>query len=655
MDTRTTSPFALADPRRAARFVALVLASVIAVAYANGVRLGFYFDDWHVIESNPHVRRLGNIPRAFVDVDVSSVVPERRALRPIPFASFAVNYAIAGNRPWSYHLVNIALHWLATLLVFRIVRDHFWLGDRGPLIAAIAALVMAVHPLATSAVNQVAGRSVILATIFYLAAFDAALRRRLASLALLALALLTTASAASLPVVVLGHWLIAPRDAPDRRPRGLFAALCVLACAGLLYRRLLVPPAVIAALRAADVPLAHYVMTGWSAAFYYLRLFLWPDALVIDRLDYPVASAFGNPQAWASLAGIAAIAALGWRVRQRWPALTMAALWFLVTLTAESTLFPRAEPVAEHRAYLAMLGLGTAAAVAVWSAGRALAARLRAPIGWQVAVAAAFLVTALGAATVGRNRTWRDDYTLWLDATRKAPANTRAWSNAGRAALHRGKYEEARRLFAESRKLAPCYPYTLTDLSILEWRTGNLEASLRWAEQAAWCNPDMALVHYHRGTALERVNRSRDALAAYRRTTQIDSMHADAWYAQGRVLEARGDWAGAAAAYEQVRTIDPLRTDAAMAAGVIYLRRLADPDRALERYAAVLDLVPEHYGALYQRAIALLAAGRIDEAIAAWRIFEPLAEAAGDQVTLRAAPEALRRAAQEQRGGTPRP
>jgi hypothetical protein len=29
----------------------------------------------------------------------------------------------------SYHLVNLLLHWLVTLLIFRIVRDHLWLGD----------------------------------------------------------------------------------------------------------------------------------------------------------------------------------------------------------------------------------------------------------------------------------------------------------------------------------------------------------------------------------------------------------------------------------------------------------------------------------------------------------------------------------------------
>ncbi len=636
--------------------MALLLAAAVALGYANGLRLGFYFDDWHAIEQNPHIRRLGNIPRAFVDVSVSSVVPENRTLRPLLFTTFALNHSISGTDPWSYHLVNILLHWLAAVLVFRIVRDHFWLGDHATLVAAIAALVVAVHPLNTSAVNHVSARSAILTAVLYLASFDAAVRdRRLASLALLALALLTKSIAATLPLVVLGYWLVAPspRGATARRPWGFLAALCAVAGAGLLYCKLLIPAPVLASTHAADMTVGRYAMTGWSAYLYYLRLFLWPNALVIDRVDYPVVTSFWQLQACGSLAALLAIGAMAWRMRRAEPALTMAAVWYGCTLAAESLAFPLAEPVNEHRPYLAMLGLGTAAAIGIHRLGAAVAARLHAPVAWMVTVAATLVVTALGAATVGRNRTWHDDYTLWLDATRKAPRNTRAWGNAGHAALALGRYEEARRLLTESRRLAPCYAYTLMNLSVLEWRIGSLERSLRWAEQAARCKPDMALAHHYRGAALERVNRSIDALAAYRRVTAVDPQHADAWFAQGRLLEGRSDWAAAAAAYDRVLAIDPLRTDAAMAAGVIYHHRLDDPPRGLERYDRALDVTPGHYGALYQRAVALLAAGRTEEAMAAWQRFVPLAEAAGDRATLEAAPEILRRAAASQQTERP--
>ena len=70
---------------------------------------------------------------------------------------------------------------------------------------------------------------------------------------------------------------------------------------------------------------------------------------------------------------------------------------------------------------------------------------------------------------------------------------------------------------------------------------------------------------------------------------------------------------------------------------------LGDPSRAADLYRTVLRLVPSHYGAQYQLAVALLASGREREARAAWRAFVPMAEAIGDRASIDGAPERLRR------------
>ncbi len=110
----------------------------------------------------------------------------------------------------------------------------------------------------------------------------------------------------------------------------------------------------------------------------------------------------------------------------------------------------------------------------------------------------------------------------------------------------------------------------------------------------------------------------------------------------GRRLEAAGDVAGALAAFEAARAADPGSPDATMAAGLLYQHWLHEPARAVACYRAVLAVQPEHYGARYQLSTALLAAGRTDEARAAWSRFVPAARAIGDQATLDQAPAALR-------------
>src|SRR5205814_7551681 len=63
--------------------VALLLAAVIAIVYANGLRIGFHFDDGHVIEKNPHIQSLTAIPRFFVDPATSSSSHQNRVVRPL--------------------------------------------------------------------------------------------------------------------------------------------------------------------------------------------------------------------------------------------------------------------------------------------------------------------------------------------------------------------------------------------------------------------------------------------------------------------------------------------------------------------------------------------------------------------------------------------
>ncbi|HJZ61557.1 MAG TPA: tetratricopeptide repeat protein, partial [Miltoncostaeaceae bacterium] len=484
-----------------------------------------------------------------------------------------------------------------------------------------------------------------LTTVFYLAAFDASARdHRVLSVVLAACAMLTKSIAVTLPLAVLMHRLVAPSYRRRPVPWRFIAVLSIVAVAGLVYRWLLLPPWVLATARQPGMTPWTYFMTEWSALVYYLRLFVWPDALVIDRVDFPYARSLLDVQAWGSLLVLAALGAIVWSLARRRRAFAFGAIWFLLTLAPESSFFPLAEPVNEHRPYLAMLGLATIAALGLWLAAGTAARRLAAPAPWPFAVVVTFVVTLLGATTHARNEVWRDDLRLWLDATEKAPRNARAWMNAGHAALTRGDLAQAGTLLLEAHRLSPCYAYVQLNLSALAAREGEAAASLRWADEAVRCNPGLALARVSRAEALERMGRVDEALAEYREATGLDSVHAGAWLAQGRLLEQRGQWAAAAAAYDAAASADSTSTEARMRAGLLYAYRLGDSAAAIERYRAVLALDPAHYGAHYQIAVALLAAGRRDEARAAWSRFTPLAAAIGDQSSIDGAPAELRAA-----------
>src|SRR5213075_2308785 len=127
-------------------------------------------------------------------------------VRAVLKASYTLNWTLDA-RPFGFHLVNIALHALNTVLLFLIgtklipynVRDY----SVSP--ALLAALLFALHPMQTEAVTYISGRSSSLMATLYLSALLAYLRGAHWgwSCLLFVLALATRETAVTLPAALL--------------------------------------------------------------------------------------------------------------------------------------------------------------------------------------------------------------------------------------------------------------------------------------------------------------------------------------------------------------------------------------------------------------------------------------------------------------------
>src|SRR5881296_2583363 len=564
----------LGGRRFTAGFVAL-LALGIAASYSNSLGIGFYFDDLYGIRNNPTIRSLRNIPSFFTDPHAFWTDRTQADVRPVLLITYALNYAVSGLAPWSYHVLNLLLHFIAALLVFVIVRDHVWwpVEDRGPsgparIPAAAAALFFALAPLNTQPVDYVWARSALLSTTLYLGAFLAFLRRRWTLGAVLfALALLTKAIAVTLPAMLLIHDFVY-RDRTRYRsvksylgdwrrlvlPVLLPAALAV---AYVAYRSAVLPSWTAETRQQGWVTPRIWLMSQWSALLYYVRLFVWPNGLSADH-DFPYTTSLVSVRAWLPLLVLVAWAAAALRVAERSPQVTFATAWFLVTLAPESSFAPLAEVVNDHRPYIASsLGLSVLLAWLLDRAAARVAARPRATF------AAVSLALSIAAVPFDRYRTWQwqDALRIWEDTVRKSPNNGRAWMNAGQNLMARGDLAAARRYLERARALMPRSPFVYMSLGLLEGREGHLEEALRAANEAV------------------------------------------------RLLSAG---------------LDALRTQ-------------HDPERAAALFRELLAHTPTHYGATYQLAVSLDAAGRPSEARPVWEKMLEMAEAAHDEETAHAA------------------
>src|SRR5688500_477519 len=149
---------------------AVLLAVAAVLAYANSFSVPLLFDDWVTIQHNPRLRQLWPIWSALSPPEYSGV-----GGRPVANLSFVLNYALTGESVPGFHAINLAIHFLAGLTLFGIVRRTLRLPQwrerfhrsAGAVALAVAGLWM-LQPVQTQSVTYVSQRTESLMGLFYL-------------------------------------------------------------------------------------------------------------------------------------------------------------------------------------------------------------------------------------------------------------------------------------------------------------------------------------------------------------------------------------------------------------------------------------------------------------------------------------------------------
>jgi len=435
-----------AESGTAVRFALIGLTLAVVLAYCNTLKVPFIFDDFPTIEKNDSIRNLTDLGRVLQPpTEGGSGVSGR----PLVNLTLAVNYAVSGLQPWSYHLFNTVVHALATLTLFGLVRRTLqgpvmrepWNRQALP-VAFITALLWAVHPLLTESVTCIIQRTESLFGLFYLFtlyAFARAagssgkqeqLRWAVSSVAACLLGMATKEAMVTAPVIVLlyDRTFLAGTFRGVGRRRWIYYGL--FATWALLFFLLQGNPMRGGTAGYEKVTPWHYLLTQCRGIVIYLRLSLWPHPLILDYGTGVTRSVVDVlPQA-VLLVGLAA--GTVWAMVRR-PVLGFLGAWFFIILSPSSSVVPLVtQTLAEHRMYLPLVAI---VALAVGLLARR-SADLVLPLGLAVALAA-------GLATLSRNALYRDPYALWTFNRSHWPENERVFGGLANAADDAGRFAEA--------------------------------------------------------------------------------------------------------------------------------------------------------------------------------------------------------------------
>jgi len=496
-------------------------------AYHNSLRGPFVLDDVASIEGNPTLRSLASAlrPPQGAGITVEG--------RPVLNLSFAINHALGGTAVIGYHAANLAIHLLAALTLFGIVRRTL-AGRPGeekssrPLaIGLMAALLWVVHPLQTESVTYVVQRAESLAGLFYLLTLYGFIRwtaagRPASSWAWVSflsclLGMGTKEVTVTAPILVALYDLVfVGGNAREigRRRRAYYLALAAT----------WLP---LAALVAGAGSRGHTIgpssgITGWAyalsqsrAVVHYLGLAIWPAPLIIDYGSDLVRDFRSALPALLFDGGLLVLTAAALRRR---PALGfLGAAFFLLLAPSSSVVGGTRQMLAEHRMYLPLAPLAILTAIALWAA-----------LGRYGMIAALALAAGLGAATVRRNADYATALGLYADTAAQRPGNAYAQCNYGFALEQAGRPQAALERFQTAIKIKPDYALAHFNLGVVLCQVGHAAEGIEHYREALRLQPTYAEAHNNLGVALAQAGRVAEAETEFAAAVRLQPDFAEA-------------------------------------------------------------------------------------------------------------------------------
>lgn len=583
----------------------------------------FVWDDADNVERSPHLN-----PATLSSVTQFWQKPYENLYVPLTYTVWAAIARITASaktdgpgpklNPRPFHVANLVLHLLSTLVVFTILR--MLVKDDWP--AGAGALLFAVHPVQVEPVAWITGMKDVLSGLLslvavwqYLAyattAFTAdenpaggsarasaieqqtlsfgrkGLHYAQATLAF-ALALLAKPTAVVVPVVAwaLDYWVL---RRPVRQSALALIGWVVLAAPFIVWTKSAQPDAMIDFI----APLwARPLVATDAAAFYLYKLAvpLWLGP------DYGRSAASVLRQGWLYVTWIlpCGLAIVIWLWRDRRPWLVASAGVFVAGILPVSGLimfsFQNTSTVADRYLYLSMLG---PALTLAWF--------LSQHKGNLVAAICALILLSLGIKSASQAAIWHDSLTLWTHAVTITPDSYFVRYNLANALYRSGKIPEAIGHYRRSLELDPIQPEAHYNLGNIFSAAGKPAEAIMHYQRSLEIDPTQAKVRLSLGNVLVEQRKYAAATEQYRKALQVRPNHAETHNNLGVALAEQGKSAEAVVAYRQAIRLEPSLINAHNNLGNVLLseRKFIE---AAAAYQEALKLKPNYAHARFNLA-----------------------------------------------------
>lgn len=580
------------DDCRANRWVTLrwaaILVAITLLAYVPAIQGGFIWDDDDYVTENPTLNSFEGLRDIWLNPSATV------QYYPLVHSSFWIENHLWGLQPMGYHIVNVLLHSINALLLWRMLR----------LLAVpcpwLIAMIFAVHPVHVESVAWITERKNVLSGMFYLSSAlclwkcwdDESVsatetkRRYLwygAALLLFIVALLSKTVAATFPAafLVIVWWK------SGRLTIGDFIKMAPFFFLGITLGLLTVwleKHQVGAQGIDWELSFLDRILIAGRALWFYAGKLVWPVPLIFTYHRWDIDTA----QIWQFVFPVTAIAfAIGLAIKipriGRGP--LAAVLFFAGTLFPALGFFDvypmRFSFVADHFQYLASIGV----IVLVVVTAKMLLDRMLDDGALVGKMIAGVVIVMLAAITWQQGKIYEGLEVLWRDTIAKNPTSFMAHNNLGALLNKRGDFEEAEDHLLESIELKPGFYESVINLA----------------------------------KAYEGQAKLDDALMLYRQATELNSDELEGWNGMGAIVGMKGELDLAEEYFSKALELDPSRAETHANLATLHAAR-GDLEKAESGFTEAIALDPTSAEVRRNLAGVLMAQGKTAEASAELKI-----------------------------------
>ncbi|HTL30864.1 MAG TPA: tetratricopeptide repeat protein [Tepidisphaeraceae bacterium] len=646
------------------------------IVYFPAIRGGEIWDDAPNVTQNPLLHNVRGLAEMWTNFR------SMPAYYPVTHTSWWIDYQLFGLDLRFYHIENIAMHAVSSVLIWLALRRLSVPG------AWLAAALWALHPIHVESVAWITERKNTLSVLLYLISFHCYVRasgmRRggwgfrvqgsekepglnpeprtlnprwyIASLFFFAIALPAKTPVVTLPAAILLAWWYLRGGEPHFWPATFRRELVRMIPFFVLGLCMGVATVLIEQHHTGAKgplftfsPLQRLVLIGRSFWFYAWKV-IWPANFnfIYPRWNIPQGVTIQILFPLAALGLMLALICLRKKIG-RGPA--AAILFFagtaLPALGIAPIFFHRYSLVSDHFAYLCNLGILVLVAYAIVRLLRSQPIALYAVAG--------IALVGVSIQSIKQTFLYKDNFTMWSDVLQKNPSAWLARGNLAREMHALGRHEKEGQLLAEEYKAAPDEVEVALGYANYLATHGHFAESPPFFERAIELKPDYLNTYGFYGRALSSNGRTDDAIKLYQDTLAKHPEWEAGWIDLAEIFEQIGKPERAADLYAKAIAANPQTVGARVNLANLYLKvgnlqralnllneaaTLAndDPDihnryglvllqigqypAAIEQFQRMVDLTRGKEGshiAYHNLATALEGAGRNSEAVLNYR------------------------------------